>query len=267
MLDNPRRRPGYDARVPTPIVAGAEPFSAKGGPIGVVVLHGFTGSPQSMRPLATAFAAANFSVELPLLPGHGTSVGDMVQTRWSDWSSAAEAAYSDIACRCETVFVAGLSMGGSLAIWLGERHPEIAGIIVINPLVDPPASSFLDMLSGMIEEGAVSVPAIGSDIAKQGAPETSYNASPIEPMLSMFDGVQEIAAGLGGLSCPVLLFSSRTDHVVPPESGDVLAASAAGPVERIWLERSFHVATLDHDAPQIEASAVAFVSKVAAAGE
>jgi len=246
----------------TPILAGAEPFSSGGGPIGVVVLHGFTGSPQSMRPLAQALAAAGFSVELPLLPGHGTSVEDMVPTRWSDWSSVAEATYSELAGRSDRVFVAGLSMGGSLAIWLAERHPEIAGIIVVNPLVDPPASSFRDMLHGMIEEGAISVPAIGSDISMQ-AIESAYDASPLEPMLSMFEGVDEVAARLGELHCPVLLLSSRIDHVVPPESGDVLAACAGGPVERVFLERSFHVATLDHDAPEIEERAVAFVNKMA----
>jgi carboxylesterase len=250
--------------VPTPILAGAEPFSAEGGPTGVVVLHGFTGNPQSMRPLAGALATAGFSVELPLLPGHGTCVEDMVPTRWSDWSATAEAAYRDLAGRCDRVFAAGLSMGGSLAIWLAERHPDIAGVIVINPLVDPPASVFRDMLSGMVEEGGISVPAIGSDIAMPGAPESAYNASPIEAMLSMFEGVDAIAAGLGDLRCPVLLLSSRIDHVVPPESGDVLAAGAAGPVERVFLERSFHVATLDYDAREIEGRAIAFVDEVGA---
>ena len=140
-------------------------------------------------------------------------------------------------------------MGGSLAIWLAERHPDIAGIVVVNPLVDPPASSFRDMLSGMVEEGGVSVPAIGSDIAMQSVAESAYDASPLEPMLSMFEAVDEIAARLGELRCPVLLLSSRTDHVVPPESGDLLAARAGGPVERVWLERSFHVATLDSRRP------------------
>lgn len=250
--------------MPTPILAGSEPFSTEGGPIGVVVLHGFTGSPQSLRPLARALATAGFTVELPLLPGHGTSVEDMVPTRWSDWSSAAEATYRDLAGRCERVFAAGLSMGGSLAIWLAERHPEIAGVIVVNPLVDPPASVFRDMLSGMVEEGGVSVPAIGSDVAMPGSPESAYNASPIEPMLSMFEGVDEIAAHLGDLRCPVLLLSSRVDHFVPPESGEVLAAGAAGPVERVFLERSFHVATLDYDAREIEARAIAFVARVGA---
>ena len=83
----------------------------------------------------------------------------MVPTRWSDWASAAEAAYDDLAARCEQVFVAGLSMGGSLAIWLAQAHPDIAGLVVVNPLVEPPAESFRDMLSGMLEEGAVSLPA------------------------------------------------------------------------------------------------------------
>ena len=126
---------------------------------------------------------------------------------------------SRMAARCETVLAAGLSMGGSLAIKLAQAHPDIAGIVLINPLVDPPASSFRDMLSGMLEEGVVSVPAIGSDIAMSRPEELSYDASPIEPMLSMFEGVDELAAGLGRLTCPVLLFSSRTDHVVPTRVG------------------------------------------------
>lgn len=247
----------------TPILPGSEPFSASGGPTGVVVLHGFTGSPQSMRPLAQAFAQAGFAVELPLLPGHGTKVEDMIPTRWSDWTAVAEAAYDDLAARCEQVFAAGLSMGGSLALWLAQAHPDIAGLVLVNPLVEPPAESFRDLLSGMLEEGAVSLPAIGSDIAKDGARESVYNASPIEPMISMFEGVDEVAAKLADLSCPVLLLSSRTDHVVPTESGDFLAAAVGGPLERIWLERSYHVATLDYDASEIEERAVFFVNKLA----
>ena len=101
----------------------------------------------------------------------------------------------------------------------------------------------------------------------QGAPESAYDASPIEPMLSMFEGVDEIAGRLGEIRCPVLLFSSRTDHVVPPESGDLLAASVGGPLERVWLERSFHVATLDYDAAEIEERAVDFVNKMAVLDE
>lgn len=256
----------YDACVSSPVLEGAEPFSASGGPVGVVVLHGFTGSPQSMRPLARAFASSGLAVEMPLLPGHGTALEDMVPTRWSDWYGAAESAYGELARRCELVFAAGLSMGGSLAILLAESRPELAGLVVVNPLVEPPAQSFRDMLSGMLEEGARFVPGIGSDIARSGAPESAYDAAPIEAMLSMFEGVDEVAARLGEVSCPVLLVSSRTDHVVPPASGDLLASRVAGPLERVFLERSFHVATLDYDAPEVERRAVEFVHKTAAVG-
>src|SRR5216117_3223058 len=115
----------------SPFIAGAEPYAAAGGPNGVLVVHGFTGNCQSMRPLAQAFAAAGFTVELPLLPGHGTTVEDMLETRWEDWSSAAETAYNQLASRCRKVVVAGLSMGGTITTWLAARHPEIPGIVCI----------------------------------------------------------------------------------------------------------------------------------------
>ena len=247
--------------MPAPILAGAEPFSRKGGPVGIVVLHGFTGNPNSMRPLAQALAAAGHSVELPLLPGHGTSVEDLMQTRWPDWAATAEEAYGELTGRCEQVFTAGLSMGGALAIWLAERHSDAAGVVAVNPLVDPPAPSFREMLRGMLGAGAPSLPAIGSDIAMPGALESAYEAAPIEPLLSLFDGVDDVAAGLGEIACPVLLLSSRNDNVVPSASGDLLVERAGAPVERVWLERSFHVATLDYDAAEVESRAVEFVAK------
>src|SRR5207245_4725127 len=123
------------------------------------VVHGFTGSPQSLRGLAEAFAAAGFAVELPLLPGHGTTVQDMATTGWEDWSSAAEAAYQQLAQRCVRVVVAGLSMGGALAVWLAIRHPEVAGIAVVNPAIDPPAPSFIEMMRGAPEAGSECMPA------------------------------------------------------------------------------------------------------------
>ena len=93
-----------------------------------------------MRPVAEAFAAAGFAVELPRLPGHGTTVEDMLTTSWDDWSREAEAAYQRIAARASKVVVAGLSMGGTLTVWLATRHPEIAGIVAINAAVAPQAT-------------------------------------------------------------------------------------------------------------------------------
>ena len=118
-----------------PIIPGAEPFSADGGPHGALVLHGFTGNPGSMRGLAEALAAAGFTVELPLLPGHGTTVEDMIPTGWADWSAAPRRRTGSSRARCEQVVVAGLSMGGTLTSWLAAEHPEIAGIVCINAVV------------------------------------------------------------------------------------------------------------------------------------
>jgi carboxylesterase len=228
----------------------------------VLVLHGFTGNPQSLRPLAEAVADAGFTVDLPLLPGHGTAVEDMVPTTWADWSGAAEAAYQALAARCEKVAVTGLSMGGTLTCWLAEEHPGIAGIAVVNPLVEPPPPDFLEGIRALLEAGTEVLDGIGSDIAKEGAVEAAYPGTPLAPALSLFEAVAAVKDRLGAIRCPTLLMSSREDHVVDPVSGDVLEASVGGTIERIRLERSFHVATLDWDAPLIEKQVVGFFEQV-----
>lgn len=215
-----------------------------------------------MRPLAEAVAAAGFTVEMPLLPGHGTSVEDLVPTRWEDWSGAAEAAYRALVGRCDKVVVTGLSMGGTLTCWLAEHHPEIAGIAVVNPLIDPPTAEFRDGVRGLLDAGTEVIDGIGSDIAMEGASEAAYQGTPLAAVLSLFEGVDEVFAKLGDIKCPTLVLSSREDHVVAIESGDVLERSVGGPSERVFLERSYHVATLDWDAPLIEERVVGFAGEV-----
>ena len=258
------RPPGGDSIAPVtaPILQGAEPWSAEGGADGVLVLHGFTGNPQSVRPLAEALAAAGFTVELPLLPGHGTALEDMVPTRWDDWSSAAEAHFQALAARCDHVAVVGLSMGGALTCWLAERHPHLSGIAVVNPLVHAPDAEFRAAIQGLLDAGTESIDGIGSDIKKEGGIEAAYNGTPLAAVLSLFEGADEVEAKLADIHCPVLVLSSREDHVVESVSGDVIVEGVRGPVERIWLEESYHVATLDNDAPLIESQVVAFVASV-----
>lgn len=237
-------------------------YTAAGGPTGVLVLHGFTGSPRSMRPLADAFAAAGMAVELPLLPGHGTTPAELAETGYPDWFAAAEAALSALKARCEAVVVAGLSMGGTLTLDLALAHPELSGVVLINPMVDPPVPAFATMLRAAVASGTTSIPSIGSDVAKPGVESSGYAETPIAPMLTLFAALEAIAPRLSELTLPVLLFSSRVDHVVPPASGDLVAESVSGPLERVFLEQSFHVATLDHDAALIETTAVEFARKV-----
>ncbi len=243
------------------IIPGAEPWSATGGPVGVLVLHGFTGNPSSVRGLAEACARAGHTVELPRLPGHGTTVEDMLTTGWSDWSAAAEAAYEDLAGRCEQVVVAGLSMGGSLTCWLGTRHPGIAGLVCINPAVAP-SEDMRTLVGVMVEAGETLMDGIGSDIAAPGVVETAYAQTPLPPLLTLFEASAGVVADLGRITAPLLLFTSPEDHVVPPGDSDVLAAAVSGPVERVSCDRSYHVATMDHDAAMIEERTVEFVARV-----
>jgi carboxylesterase len=248
--------------VSEPIISGCEPISSDGSAVGVLLLHGFTGCPFSLAGVADKLTDAGFGVEVPLLPGHGTAVDDLLESSFAEWTEAAEAALSLVAARTEQVFVGGLSMGGGLTCWLAERHPELAGIILINPLVEPVDVSFVDALQDLVDQGTTVMDAIGSDIKKEGVEERSYPATPLVPLLSLLEGVKEISADLGKISCPVLLLSSVEDHVVPPSSGPHLLAAVSAPIEQVLLEDSYHVATLDNDAALVEAEALAFVERV-----
>jgi carboxylesterase len=249
----------------TELMPGAEPWSAAGGPAGALCIHGFTGNPTSMRPVAKALAAAGFTVELPRLPGHGTTVEEMIATGWADWTAAAEAVYEDLAARCERVVVSGLSMGGSLTLWLASRHPEIAGLVCVNPAVVPQAAEVIEMVRGMLAEGQDRMPGIGSDIADPDAVESSYDETPLGPLLSLMEGLAAMQPQLGRITSPLLLMTSPNDHVVAPTDSDALTAAVSGPVERVTLERSYHVPTLDYDAALVAERAVAFARKVTSA--
>lgn len=238
-----------------------DPSAGVTGP-GALVLHGFTGAPSSVQSLADAFTQAGFDVELPVLPGHGTNVADMIPTRWHDWSGAVEAAYTRLASRTSTVVVAGLSMGGTLTLWTALNHPEIAAAICVNPAAQPQPSEVVAMLDDLLAQGVEVMPAIGSDIAMPDVVEEAYPETPVAPLRSLLvDGVAPVAQRYETARVPLLVFTSRQDHVVDPTQSDFLADAWSAPVERVWLENSFHVATQDFDRDAIAQQAVAFARR------
>ena len=240
----------------------AQPRLHHGGPVGALVVHGFTGSPDTMRPLADAFVAAGFTVSVPRLPGHGTTLEDMDTTGWPEWSGEAERAYVELAARCDKVVVAGLSMGGTLTCWLAERHAEIAGIVLINAAVLPYAPDSRAFIQAMLDAGDRFAPGVGADLADPDATELAYDGSPLESLLTLFDAVGALQDALPRITCPALVMQAPQDHVVDPKAADHVAGLLGGPVERVSLDRSYHVATLDFDKDLINERAVDFARKV-----
>jgi carboxylesterase len=152
-------------------------------------------------------------------------------------------------------------MGGSLTLWLATRHPELPGIICVNPATQA-ATEVRDFIATMVADGEEIMQGIGSDVADPASPESAYPQTPLRPLLSMFDAANDIQADLSKITCPLLLFTSPQDHVVPPGDSDFLAARVSGPVERISCDRSYHVATLDYDKDMIIEKSLDFIAKV-----
>jgi carboxylesterase len=247
-----------------PVLPGAEPWSHQSdGSAGILALHGFTGNPSSMRGVAHRFADEGFHVELPRLPGHGTTVEEMTGTRWQDWCGEVLAAAERLRARADHVVVAGLSMGGSLTLWSGLQGLATSGLICVNPAVRPQAPDVLEMLEEMLADGMAVMPAIGSDIADPDVVEIAYDGAPVAPLLSFqHEGLAEMMPRYQELALPLLLVTSRQDHVVDPADSEFLAGVYGGPVEHLWLERSYHVATQDYDRDVILDRSVEFASRV-----
>jgi len=253
-----------------PILEGAQPFASDGdgaaGRIGVVVSHGFTGAPLSMRPWAEHLAAAGHSVRLPRLPGHGTSWQELNDTRWPDWYAEIRRAYDELAERCDTVFACGLSMGGTLVTKLAEDLGEkIVGLVLVNPAYGTlrKDARFARYLAWAVP----SRPGIASDIKRPGVAELGYDRVPLKALVSLQDLWKVVVPDLPEVRAPILYFHSTEDHVVDALSGRLLHAGATGTtVTEVALTNSYHVATMDNDAEQIFTGTLDFIRQHARPG-
>ncbi|RKN42495.1 alpha/beta hydrolase [Streptomyces hoynatensis] len=245
------------------LLPGADPFTHDGSATGVLLCHGFTGSPQSLRPWAEHLAAAGHTVRLPLLPGHGTRWQDMQHTGWQDWYAEVDRELRALRRRCERVFVCGLSMGGALALRLAARHGEaVVGLALVNPaLTFPRLQGYaLSVLRHLVP----STRGLVSDIAMPGREEVGYPRVPLRAAHSLRALLALVREELPRVTQPLLLMHSRVDHVVPPrDSALVRAVVGSAEVRELVLEASFHVATLDNDAQRIFQETDAFMTRLA----
>ena len=242
-----------------PLLPGAEAYAHEGGPVGALVVHGFTGSPRSMRPWGEQLADAGLTVSVPRLPGHGTRWQDMSVTRWDDWYAEVDRSFTTLRDRCEQVFAMGLSMGGSLCLRLAEQRPdEVGGLVLVNPAVHTERRD--RHLLPYVRHVVKAFPGISNDIKKPGQDEGAYDRMPLHSVYSLQQAWLQIRADIAKVTAPLLLLHSREDHVVEPSNAAWILEHVTSAVrDEVWLEDSYHVATLDNDFPLIVERSLDFV--------
>lgn len=245
-----------------PLSVPARPELTGGRRIGVLLSHGFTGSPGSMRGWGQALADRGYGVEVPRLPGHGTHWREMNTTTWEDWSGELEGIVVRMLAEHDAVVVGGLSMGGALALRLAADHDgEIAGVVVVNPAL---ATKRWDVkLLPVLKHLVPAFPGIGSDIKKPGVIEEAYRHTPLKATHSMMRAWPRLARDLPKITAPLLYFRSSVDHVVDELSEPlILEGVSSTDVTMVRLEESYHVATVDNDAERIVEESAAFIARV-----
>jgi carboxylesterase len=251
------------------VTPGCEPFAAEGSGenarIGVVLVHGFTGSPDSTVPWAKYLNERGYTVNAIRLPGHGTTWQDANTKTFADLQGAVDAAVEDMGARCDQVFLMGQSFGCALALRVaGERPSAIAGLVLVNPWVraDGVASwqKHLAPVQRFLPYLTKSLPGVASDIADPANKELGYDRIPVVLVAGTLNTCfHQLKPLLGGIVAPVQLCLSTTDHVLAPSNAELIRAAVRSSIEEITLDRSYHVATLDYDAEKIFAGSVNFI--------
>ncbi len=247
-----------------PFSRPAQPDRTGGRKIGVLLSHGFTGQPASMTPWGEALAAKGYAVEVPRLPGHGTTWQEMNTTTWARWYAEITAAFEKLVAENDAVVVGGLSMGGALVLRLAADNPDrVAGVVVVNPAV---ATKRLDVkLLPVLKHLVPSFPGIANDIKKPGVEEHGYTKTPLKAAHSMMSAWGPLVADLPKITAPLLYFRSTEDHVVDEKSQPLITGKVSSrDVTVVPLENSYHVATIDNDAERIFEESADFVARVTA---
>ena len=253
-----------DPTLVAPMSTSAKPEQTGGRRIGVLVVHGFTGSPASMRPWAQDLAARGYAVEMPLLPGHGTRWQELNKVTWADWTATVEGAFDKLVAENDVVVAVGLSMGASLCLRLAaDRGEELAGLVLVNAAVDTLRKDAV--LLPFLKRVVPAFPGIRNDIKKPGMDEVAYPVLPLKAAYEMSRGWAELRRDLPKVTVPVLFFRSAEDHVADISSSRALNAGLSSKdFEERVLENSYHVACLDNDAPRIFAESAEFMERVTA---
>lgn len=242
-----------------PVMPGAESFFFKGNQIGILISHGFVGTPQSVRYLGEYLASEGFTVYGVRLKGHGTHYEDMEKCSHQDWIKSLEDGYSILQGHCREIFIIGQSMGGTLTLNLAHKHRSIKGIMLINAAINsiPPMEMYKNKhIPRFVPEG-------DPDIKAKNVHEITYTKAPVRSMQQLFVLMEETREKLPAITCPVLAFRSEEDHVVPPENTNFILSTIQSDLKEVVpLYNSYHVATMDHDKAFIGEQCSLFINKL-----
>ncbi|WP_027016451.1 alpha/beta hydrolase [Comamonas composti] len=249
----------------TSIIEGGKPFFLEGNEVGVLLSHGFTGTASCMKPLGEYLnRTEGWSVLGVRLKGHGETPAAMAQTTAQDWIDSVEAGLQELEKRCKQVFMAGLSMGGTLTLYMAGRYPErFKAIAPINACV---AFSNPDLAALAFDHKApATVPGVGSDIKKPGVKEIVYADVPV-PAIKQIYGLMAVTRDLlPRITAPTQVLVSPDDHIVPARNATHILSGIHSQVrEQVLLPESYHVATLDNDAELIHRSVQRFFKQALA---
>ncbi|HUX65773.1 MAG TPA: alpha/beta fold hydrolase [archaeon] len=233
--------------------------SGENAKIGILFVHGFTGSPSSMRPWAEFFSARGYTVRVPRLPGHGTRWEDLNKVNWQEWPDRAVVELNELAKTCEKVFIFGLSMGGGTSLYIAAHHGEkLVGIVLVNPMIHIPGLKV--KFSPIIARLRTHLPSVGNDIKRPNVSEFAYDALPTKGLLQLRKLLKSSRSTLGLVKNPLLLFHSTEDHVLPVSNTEIIMAEIGSEKkQRIELVNSYHVATVDYDSDFIFENSLLFV--------
>lgn len=232
--------------------------------VGIVFVHGFTGSPASMRPWAHFFQERGYTVRVPRIPGHGTRWEDLNEVRWPEWPEKVLQEIEELAPLCEHIFIFGLSKGGANTLYVAStiaesvHNEKLRGIVLVNPMIHIPGIRI--KFAPLIARFVKGLPSVGDDIKKPGVDEHGYDMLPTRGVLQLAKFLKEVRNRLPKVKIPLLLFHSVDDHVLPVSNTEIILAEVGSERKnRVTLTNSYHVATLDYDAEIIFSQSLDFV--------
>ncbi|MBN2103476.1 alpha/beta fold hydrolase [bacterium] len=224
------------------------PFFYQAGHIGCVLIHGFTGTPFAVRGLGKSLYSRDITVYAPCLPGHGTRPKDLIGISYKEWIDAGRNAVRKVQNHCDIVFIIGLSMGGTIALYLASEM-SVQGCVSIASPID---GSYFQKPGYAIVKRFFRYWPKWHSLKKPHHPELGYRWYPL-PAVDMFLELLKTARQrLPRVSCPLLLIHSESDPEVPLSHMNQISNAVCSEVKQsIVLKIKKHAVTLGREKEKI----------------